>query len=78
VAETTKRILAVRDELVAISEAHEEAHHDGQPCLANRVDLVAFLAHSLGMTLPHLELVAVNLLEYEVRHDAHGNGNGGG
>lgn len=67
----------IRNLLVARSQRHEEEEHGGEPCLGDRVGLIAFLAHALGLQPIHMDLVAGELAEYQAQHDAlhhHENG----
>jgi len=45
---------AVRDQFLTALEFHEREDHAGEPCAANRLSALAYLAHSLGMGEEHL------------------------
>lgn len=38
-----------RDRIIDVISFHEAEHHDGGCCLEERVNAVAFVAHSLGL-----------------------------
>lgn len=40
----------IRDALVAVAEEHEVREHQGDPCLTERANLVAFVWHALHLT----------------------------
>jgi hypothetical protein len=50
-------------------QRHEREAHDGEPCLLERVNMVAFLAHRLGVrSVQGMAMVAGRLSEYEEHH----------
>ena len=47
---TVAEMAAVRDAVLAALFEHERDRHGGEPCWGQRVSVVAYLAHSLGLT----------------------------
>ncbi len=73
----------VRDELQAALEQHDAEHHPGDPCVLSRIDAVAYLAHSLGMSKHHTLKFVELLADYNrhcpgrgCSHNGHGEGPG--
>ena len=48
-AQDERELGASRDLLLNVIGAHEERHHGGGCCLQERVNAIAFFAHSLGL-----------------------------
>lgn len=44
-----KRLGGVRDEILQVISDHEERIHGGGCCLSERINAIAFFAHSLGL-----------------------------
>lgn len=65
--------LAAND-LIAISDRHEQEDHGGEPCVDNRVGILAFVAHSLGLRPAHMIDVMDALEQYAHGHDEHSHG----
>jgi len=42
---------AARDQIVAVLDEHEAAAHAGLPCLLERIGIVAFVAHAVGLPI---------------------------
>lgn len=68
-----KYLGAARDKILAFIGEHEQEMHDGGCCLEERVNAIAFLAHSLGLSAgcdETWELIRkIQLLVYEAHHD---------
>lgn len=70
--EQVRTRLAV-NELIALVDEHEQEHHDGEICNDSRVGMLAFVMHSLGVTVTHVEDVLDLIANYDEHHD-HGDG----
>ena len=60
----------IASQVILFSEIHEKKDHGGEPCLDERINLMAFLCHSLGIKVHHIDQLAQRLEGYETRHDA--------
>lgn len=75
VADATRAVVDALDEAL---RKHDEAEHDGEPCWDERVNVLAFIAHSVGLgfdTNRELALFAqafnARLLDYRAIHTEH-------
>lgn len=63
----------IGDQLIEVTERHDRLSHGGDPCMKERVNAVAFLAHCVGLAAAHGRFVAERLWLYEMacpqRHD---------
>lgn len=61
------RVLGVANEMLA---AHEVERHAGSPCWAERLNLMAWMIHRLGLgDLASRVMLQMRVMEYEVQHD---------
>jgi hypothetical protein len=59
----------LRDLAISAIAEHEKAEHDGQPCPLERINLVAWLCHCLGVDKPDYLLgVVKRVREYQHYH----------
>jgi hypothetical protein len=65
--EMQREMAEVRDRCLDLAAWHEQTSHGGRPCWPNRIGMVAFLAHALGMQLEHEEDFMAFLLENNAR-----------
>lgn len=70
------RMSQARDLMIEAIDHHEEVHHDGEQCVAERLGMSAFLAHSAGVTLDAMPMFVIVLAEYQAAHEAHHGTNG--
>lgn len=61
----------VANEAWALVERHEKEDHGGQPCPYNRIGLVAFIAHVIGLRAESAFDIEIAIHEYEREHDKH-------
>jgi hypothetical protein len=64
----TARVAA--NDLIHVSDEHEQRAHGGEACMPNRASIVAFVAHSLGLSGHDMLDVALLIGDYE---DGHGH-----
>lgn len=44
-----KLLGGARDQILQLMTEHEHSHHGGGYCISERINVVAFIAHSLGL-----------------------------
>jgi hypothetical protein len=69
-----KHLGAGRDRILQFIQDHEERIHDGGCCLEERVNAVAFIAHSLGLLAGADETWTMVRAILEVVYEAHHSG----
>ena len=47
---------ALADQVVAFAREHEEADHSGDVCARNRVSIIAYLMHCLGLNTGQIRM----------------------
>lgn len=57
----------IRDMLHGLVENHELIDHAGEVCAERRLDVIAYLAHTLGIGSRHKEILARMLDAYDAR-----------
>jgi hypothetical protein len=61
----------IRNDLLALTDEHEHADHDGEPCWIERASKLGYLAHAIGIRGDeHWKLVMANAAQYD--HDCPG------
>lgn len=70
--ETIEFANTIREALFMLVDDHERLRHHGETCVENRVGLVAWLAHCLGMSLQHVPIFVDILAVYAEHHEEEG------
>lgn len=59
----------VANDAWVLVQRHETEDHGGEPCLLNRISLVAFIAHVIGVKPEHGFDIEVAMNEYALTHE---------
>lgn len=65
-----EQIYELRAQVLRTIDAHEKEAHGGEVCKLERVNLVAFICHSLLLEASDFPAIAHALSTYDERHDA--------
>lgn len=64
-----RRARAIADDVWTFVRKHEQEAHDGEPCASNRVSVVAFVAHVVGLRAEAAGSIAEAMLLYQHDHE---------
>ncbi len=64
-----EEIYELRAQVLKTIGAHESAEHGGEVCKLERVNLVAFICHSLQLTPEDFDAIKFALASYDHTHD---------
>jgi len=64
---TQQEARQIRDLAVRFVGKHEAGAHNGRACITERLNLVAYLCHSLAIGQGHLQQLSQEIAEYDQR-----------